>query len=500
VLAFSLLAGAAAASPASRPVTVPPGADLQAALDRGEDLWLDPRGDYAVTATLHYRQPGQRIATRGAAAPEDYAMLRLAPGTVMTLLNATGVAEAALERVTLAGERATLRPPGGKVEARPFTAWGGPGGDHQTIRQCVFVEARCGGGWAAIHVNEGARGVVVVDNLIFGAGVDPQGNGRAETELPFGWGDGISTASRDTLVRNNLIVDATDDGIMVQGAPGTTVEDNVILAYSRALLGGIALIDPFADYELAPGSKRFDYRGVQVRRNHIEAAGSRIHLGIALGGPGWHQRFAGTTLVGATVEANTLAGEAFGYGVVANGIDGFVVRGNVSTATHSGRGDGPRREPPEPAAAFLYAPGQTGDSALQPEFVAARAPLTNLLAAWPPPADDRGYRRPAYTAPEARGIVRLAYHEMLGREPAEAEWAEAAERLRAEGMTADALRALLRPGAGPGAEIGGDRAARRTARLLAAWRAAHAAEPAAAWPAALAIRRALDIRPTPPGS
>ncbi len=470
-------------------------AELQAVLDRGEDLLLEPGRTHTLSVGLRFTRSGQRIATRGATRPEEFAVLRFSAGAAMNLVDARGVAGASLERVILDGNRAGLVPPGGKVESVAFTAWGGRSGDRQTIRQCIIIDARCGGGWAAIHVNEGAAGTLVEDNVIVGAGVDPRGNGRSSHERPFGWGDGISIASRDGRVRNNVIVDATDDGIMVQGAPGTLVEGNAIIALSREMLGGIALIDPFPDYRMPDDERSFDYRGVIVRRNRIEALGARIHIGVALGGAGWHARFAGMTLVGATVTENTLAGEAFGYGFVANGVDRFIVRDNRSLAEHSGRGDGPRREAPEPAAAFLFDPAQIGTSELQPEFREAHGHLTNLLRAWPPPATRDGYRAAEYTEGEARGTVRMAFRDIRGRDPSVEEFAAWLPRLRDPAANGDALRAaLLRESAENVAAL--SLAAWRSEQglpwIVGAWRAVSDATKSERWPEAGAVASELS--------
>jgi hypothetical protein len=57
------------------------------------------------------------------------------------------------------------------------------------------------------------------------------------------WADGISLACTDSVVRNNTIVDATDGAIVIFAAPGSIIEDNVIRAETRTLLGGIKLVD-----------------------------------------------------------------------------------------------------------------------------------------------------------------------------------------------------------------------------------------------------------------
>lgn len=317
---------------------VHPGEDLQAVLDRGDNLLLQPSQTYSVTQTLRFKTANQSITTHNASTPETFATLRLAPGETSILIDGNQQAGIILERVILDGNRIDMQPLEGKMPDLPLISLGKPGGIRQEIRQCVVLNSRSAGGWAAIHIHEGARALRVEDNIVFGSGADARGNGRAPKERAFGWGDGISTASPETVIRNNVVIDATDEGIMIQGAPGTLVENNMVAAISREMLGGIALIDPSQYYVLDKKTRRHDYRKVIVRNNHIDARGARIHIALPMGGPCWHQNLKDTTLVGATIENNTLTGEAAAYGFVANGIDDFTIQGNVSRAAHSGMG------------------------------------------------------------------------------------------------------------------------------------------------------------------
>lgn len=57
------------------------------------------------------------------------------------------------------------------------------------------------------------------------------------------WADGISLACTNSTVRNNLIIDAPDGGIVIFGAPGSIIEGNIIRAETRTLLGGITMVD-----------------------------------------------------------------------------------------------------------------------------------------------------------------------------------------------------------------------------------------------------------------
>lgn len=80
---------------------------------------------------------------------------------------------------------------------------------------------------------------------------------------------------RYSVVRDDTIIDATDGGIVVFGAPGSLVANNTIRAERRSLLGGINMVDylPFDG----------DYRGTRVDGNVIEAAGRHIKIGLGTG-------------------------------------------------------------------------------------------------------------------------------------------------------------------------------------------------------------------------
>jgi hypothetical protein len=407
---------------------------------------LPPGQVIVLHESLQFRKAGQRIETVGAKTASDYARIVHADGEQGTLIEANGIAGAVLSKLILDGNRPGFREPDGVVAMEPMLSFGGEGAVGQEIRNCIVINARCAGGWGAIHAQEGGNHIVIRDNVIFGAGADIRGNGRSLMEKPFGWGDGISTASRDTLIQNNLIYDATDEGIMVQGGPGTQVKGNVIVALSREMLGGIAVIDPFNYYALDAEKKTFDYRGVVIEDNLIVAAGGRIHAAVPLGGPVWNPNFKDTTLVGARILNNHISGGAAGYGFVANGIDDFEVQGNTSDATYSGLGDGMPGIPPDAPLPFMVDPAHMGNSRLQTEFVPKKKSLVKVLRSDLFPRDSRdalGYRDQPYPEEEARAVVRMAFVEMLGREPREQEWTYWKNWLQKTRSNSDAVRRHL---------------------------------------------------------
>jgi len=357
-----------------------------------------------------------------------------------TLIEAKGIAGASLTKLVLDGNRAGFRHPEGLLATEPMLSFGGEGGIGQQVQNCIVIGSRSAGGWAAIHVSEGGRDIVIKDNIIFSSGADVRGNGRSPAEKPFGWGDGISTASRDTTIVNNLIYDASDEGVMVQGGPGTKVKDNVIVAISREMLGGIALIDPFGYYELDAKKRTYDYRGVLVEDNLILAMGSRIHAGLPMGPAAWEPGLGDTTLLGASVRNNHISGAAAGYGYVANGIDGFEILGNTSDATYSGLGDGLPGKPPDAPMAFMYDPATVGNSRIQEEFVPKKKSVDRVLRCNRVPSDPLGYRDAGYAEAESRAIVSTAFVEMLEREPQAKEAEHWSKWLRETRSNGDSLR------------------------------------------------------------
>ncbi|MCD6354728.1 MAG: right-handed parallel beta-helix repeat-containing protein, partial [Prolixibacteraceae bacterium] len=284
------------------------------AFSTGADLVLEKGKIYRVDATLKLTQPGQRIYTEDVQSIRDYATIQLVNPTLVTIINAEGLKNIVIKNVHIDGNRDNMRPETGKIPMKPFISLGKQGGDDQIIKNCIITNARCSGGWAAIHVHEHAFRTVIQDNIIFGSGTDVLGNGRSALEYPFGWGDGISVAARNSTIKNNLIIDATDEGIMVQGTPGTKVENNVIVSFSREVLGGIALIDP-ADYCLLDSIENtYDYRGVEVKNNLVHALGARVHIGYPCGADVWNWNKRNKIIVGAEVADNKMIGKIGGYG------------------------------------------------------------------------------------------------------------------------------------------------------------------------------------------
>lgn len=418
-----------------------PGADLQEILDGGEDLLLQRGGLYRVSQALRFRKPGQRIATQGARHFSEYATLQIGDPACPQLVNGNGQPGVRLERVVLDGNRYELSHIGRVPEnGHALVHFGGLKGDRQEVRECVFMNLRS---WSFLKFHEGASGSRAEDNIFLGAGSDIRGNGRDGRERAPAWGDGISLAARDSVLRNNLILDPTDGAVVVFAAQGSLIEENVIAAVSRESLGAINLVDPLRYYYEDGSSSRTSYEGTVVRGNLIDAFGARIHIALPIGAPIWAPKTMGKILTRGTVVDNEIRGGAAGYGVVANYIDGFVITGNVSRASYSGLGEGlsPSRPPDDPGP-FLYNPETIGSSILQPDFKKSERHLLHLLRCNHQKPNRLGYRFYEYGEHEGPAVVRSAYLEMLGRLPKEEE-AYALTWLNRAQANADELRRIL---------------------------------------------------------
>jgi len=418
---------------------------LQEKLDSGADLELESGKVYNIDATLKLTTAGQRIYTKEADNIRDYAIIRLVNPTLVTIINAEGLKNVVIEKVRIDGNRDNLQPVAGKIPMKPFISLGKSGGDDQVVKNCIITNARCSGGWAAIHVHENAFRTVVQDNIIFGSGVDVLGNGRSALEYPFGWGDGISVAARNSVVKNNLIIDAADEGVMVQGAPGTMVKDNVVVAFSREVLGGIALIDPAEYCLLDPLKNTYDYSGIEVSNNLVHALGARVHIGYPCGMDVWSWKVGNEkTIVGAEVTDNEMIGEVGGYGVAVGGVKNFKITGNKISAVFEERGDGLHNNPPDEPAAFIYDKARTFDCELQQEFVPSKKHIIHLMRNSRTPVNEAGYRiLDRYGEQEMEAIISTAFMEVLGRFPSKKEEKFWKDWLTETRSNADAIRTAL---------------------------------------------------------
>lgn len=272
----------------------------------GSRVFLCQGAEIAVSHPIVLKSANQELATEGSPTGSARAVIRVIGSDQSTAIEsrASGVH---LHHLIVDGQRRKL----GRL------AKGGAlielGGDAAGIR-IDHIRSFDPRGWSTMHVFEGGghcRGARITDSE-FGPAGSPDG----------AWADGISFACRDGLIANNRVIDASDGGIVIFGAPGTIVRNNVVQTNTNTLLGGINLVD----YKPFDG----DYSGVIVRNNLIEAKGGFIKVAIAAGPAAWGIATARATDVnhGARVIDNRILGSAFGYGIVADGVSGFTFEGN----------------------------------------------------------------------------------------------------------------------------------------------------------------------------
>ncbi|HEX8867470.1 MAG TPA: right-handed parallel beta-helix repeat-containing protein, partial [Lentzea sp.] len=278
------------------------------------------------------------------------ATLRIVSPTQTMAVDGRGQDAATLSNLTIDGNRPTL----GRLTG-PYPALVQMGSANtQTVRDNNIIEPRS---WSALHFEEGpitnsephCQHAQILNNRIGPAGTTPN------------WADGISLACGNSQVRDNTITDASDGAIVVFGAPGSTIENNTIVANTRELLGGINLVD----YKPMNGN----YTGTTVRNNVIDAKGAFIKVGIAMGLRVWTCDDPGT-VHGASVTGNRLRGLYMGYGYAINGVSDWTVTGNIDESRHVGV---PTTEcgagQADPAG---YQVGSAAGSVLQPEFTSAK--------------------------------------------------------------------------------------------------------------------------------
>jgi parallel beta-helix repeat protein len=92
-------------------------------------------------------------------------------------------------------------------------------GVEQNYRQVEYVHSYDPRSWSCLHIAEGpftCSGITIQNSDIGSCGVFQE------------WADGISLSCSNSIVRNNVISDATDGGIVVFGAPGSLIQNNTI--------------------------------------------------------------------------------------------------------------------------------------------------------------------------------------------------------------------------------------------------------------------------------
>ncbi len=272
---------------------------------------------FALTAPVVFTHDNQQVYTQGFPTDDQRALLRIASPSIVTAVDMADRSHVVLRNVVVDGSRPSY---GHRVGEALIRAGGSVTG--QVVREVKAFEPRS---WSILHLFEGGNphcsDAVVEDNAFGPAG---QSDGT--------WADGISLACSNSVVRQNVITDATDGGIVIFAAPGSIIENNVIRADTRVLLGGINMVD----YPVYGGN----YTNTRVRNNVIDAAGAVIRIGMGMGWRVWvcfdPNSPDDPTIFGALVTNNTLQGAHMQYGFAVDGVRDWTVTGNVDMATHSG--------------------------------------------------------------------------------------------------------------------------------------------------------------------
>ncbi|TDL29398.1 hypothetical protein BD410DRAFT_779798 [Rickenella mellea] len=360
----------------------------------GYVLSLCPNTEYIILAPIHFAFPGQEMSTLGYPTGEARAVLTV-QGPVRngtghttavdgTCANCDGVR---LRNIQVNGTRKGASPTTGGANIEM-----GGSNANQLIEYVHSFDPRS---WSCLHVAEGSlscTNVTVQNNDI----------GPCGSDMSKQWADGISFSCRNGVVRNNLLNNPTDGGIVLFGSPGTLVENNTIWVENRTMLGGINMVD----HEPFNG----DYTGVIVRDNLIMGGFATnppttedgylgynkynvmIKIGIAIGPRTWFgDEFGANVSMSGTVENNELSG-AFGYGIAISSARNFTIQKNFLTRNTAFIGSpGPKCNPkdttPSPMP-FLVDQSLVNGSSLQVDFqpVADGNALTCII---PPQSGDQ---------------------------------------------------------------------------------------------------------------
>ena len=233
----------------------------------GSIAMLCPQALFQLTGPVVFTAANQQIYTQGQPTGDTRATLRIVSPDLTTAVLMRDHDGALLSNVIVDGDRANLGPRGGDA-----LIYAGGYSDGQIIRGNKIMDPRS---WSALQLIEGFSDSQTCRNAL----VENNEIGPAGTSDNLLWADGISFTCTNSTVRNNVITDATDGGIVVFGAPGSVIEGNTIRAETRTLLGGINMVDDVA-YD-------GNYTGTIVRNNVIDASGAVIRIGLGMGPRVW---------------------------------------------------------------------------------------------------------------------------------------------------------------------------------------------------------------------
>jgi len=316
---------------------------IQTVLNDGLDIYLERGGEYLVDGLWSYMADGQRIETEDVLRLEDFATVIAGSRDSARVIDSWGRSYTTLRHVMVDGNRYTTAFDFNyNKDVYLLSTLGFGQGSHQLVDRVVAQSTRA---WSTIQVHEenNADWNVVQNMIINGAGPGPRGGGITPGEDPLQnwnkkaamWADGISNGAENSLIRNNLIIDPTDVGIVIFGAPGTLVENNCIAMVTRDGLAAINMVDGIDKFDMGGWH---DYRNVVVRNNVIDAWGGRMMNGICMGRGRWGCGKMGD-FRGPVVVDNHFTGNCFGWGIPYGDFTDAVIDRNTSDASHNGDPD-----------------------------------------------------------------------------------------------------------------------------------------------------------------
>ncbi|SGY78977.1 BQ5605_C008g05004 [Microbotryum silenes-dioicae] len=306
------------------------------------------------TEPIRFTAPRQAILTVGNPDQNARALIVIETGTSSTRYNGhlTTAVDASCPQCT-GVQILSVQIDGGRTElgavegGDALVLLGGDGGE-QLLRGCEISHAR---GFALVHVEEGigaeCEGVVISDNVFRDAGLSPLDlmlsselarlrdgpppyRGR---ERPGLWTDGISVACARSTIIDNAIVNVSGAGIILRGAPATSVASNIITAIDRDMLVAIAAV-PNPRF----GLRDHEQAGLTIAFNQINAVSAMVRVGIATGSDLWainrSKHVQGSVSFGTDISSNHLRSGSgyFGYTFAFSEARGIVVQHNTVAA------------------------------------------------------------------------------------------------------------------------------------------------------------------------
>lgn len=275
---------------------------------------LCPSSIFNINNVIKFNKTGQELSTQGYPTGSTRATIITSSSNtnnLTTLINGAGIAGIKIKNVQVDGNRGALGPTVGDANVLVGSTSNGV-----VVSNVAVRNAR---GFSCLHVIEGATTYPYscVNATIINNDIGPCG-----TEDGGLWADGISFACSSSLVSSNTITGPTDGGIVIFGAPGSTITNNTIIgSATQRGFGAINLVDH--------GPYTGNYSGVKVTNNKIVGA-KMFNIGIAVGGQVWSSQSG--PLTGPTViDGNTISGNVT-FPIALNGWQNGITITNTNVA------------------------------------------------------------------------------------------------------------------------------------------------------------------------